>query len=295
MKRYRLILLAAAVGLLLIAICAYIAFTPRVKQGIVFGVAASGETLKLDFVRPISGNGPFPLILYIHGGAWRMGGRTSFDSEMPWLAKHGWACASIDYRLAPKYKYPCQVDDVRLALAYLRANANRYNIDPDRIGVVGSSSGGQLALLLAFAPDSRGAFAPGIRAVVTLAGPSDFRTWQIGAAEEASLRRTGIRGLDGMISDYLGTADRRAAIMTEASPISYVHKGSPAVLTLQGDRDELVPPTQARALHQALKNVGAAEKLVLYQGDGHDLSREHLNQAYAEMLDFLNRYVKKSD
>ena len=209
------------------------------------------------------------------------------------MAKLGWAGATVQYRFAPKHQYPAQIEDVRMALAFLRANAKKYSIDADRIAVAGRSAGGHLALLLGLAPDNGGKTAPEIRAVVNFFGVSDLSSWRIDDEGEKVMRQITPSGLDGVIKDFLGTADRKAAVMAEASPITYARKGNPAVLSLQGSADNIVPVQQAQALHQALKKAGVAEKLVMYVGGVHPLSAEHMTKATLEMAEFLNQHVRR--
>ncbi|MGQ0696918.1 MAG: alpha/beta hydrolase fold domain-containing protein [Panacagrimonas sp.] len=261
---------------------------PALEKDIVFG-APGGENLMLDFIRPTQGKGPFPLLVVLHGGGWRAGSRADYQSGMPGFAQLGWAVAAVQYRLAPKYKFPAQIDDVRMALAFLRTNAQKYNIDPARIGVIGASAGGHLGLLLGLAPDGSG-LPSGIRAVVSYAGPTDFRTWR--ATDEGEKYLHSIGGIDGMLRDFLGTADRSAPVMAVASPLSYVRKGNPAVLSLQGSVDPLCPPQQAELLHEALRKAGVAEKLVIYPGGGHGLAGEQAGQSIVEMTNFLNVHVR---
>lgn len=264
----------------------------RLEKDIVYGKAPDGTELKLDFARPISGPGPFPLIIWLHGGGWRQGDRKDYHSGVRGFAKLGWAGATVQYRFAPKHKFPAQIDDVRMALAFLRAHAKEYNLDPERIAVTGGSAGGHLALLLGLAPDKDGQFAPGIRAVVSYAGPTDFRSWHIDEGGEKVLRSVVPGGWAEMIADLLGTTDRTAPIMAEVSPLTYVRKGNPAVLSLQGSADNLCPPQQAELLHAALKKAGVTEKLVIYEGAGHGLNGEHGRKALVEMAAFLNKHVK---
>jgi len=285
----RNILLVAISVLTLLTCCsatAQITSDRQIEKGIIYRKTTEGEELKLDLCRPTSGKGPFPLIILLHGGGWRAGDRSEFYSGMPGMAKLGWECAAIQYRLAPKHKYPAQIEDVRSAVAFLRANAKKYNIDADRIGVVGGSAGGHLALLLALAPDKEGKPAAGIRAVVSLAGPTDFSTWHVGNDGKKELTE---KELDGLIADFLGTADRTAAVMKEASPVTYVRKGNPPVLSLQGAQDTAVPPQQAQELHRALKQAGVTEKLVIYDGEGHGLKGENANKSSLEMMEFLKQ------
>jgi acetyl esterase/lipase len=218
------------------------------------------------------------------------------------MAKLGWAGAAVQYRLAPKHKYPAQIEDVRMALAFLRTNAKKYNIDADRIAAVGRSAGGHLGLLLGLAPDENGKTAPGVRAVVNFFGPTDLGSWRINDEGEKVMRQFSPAGLDGIIKDFLGTTDRNAAVTAQAAPITYVRKGSPAVLSLYGSADNIVPLQQAQVLHEALKKAGVTEKMVVYEGKGHGFDYDdaghgfdakHPGKAALEMVEFLNQYVKQ--
>ena len=266
---------------------------PTIEKDIVFGKAA-GEEMKLDLVRGPAEQAPAPLIIWLHGGGWRHGDRKDYHEGMVGFGKQGWAGATVQYRFAPKHKFPAQIDDVRMALAFLRANAKEYNIDPDRIAVVGASAGGHLALLLGSAPGKDGKLAPGVRAVVSYGGPTDFRTWRLDEGGEKVLRTVVPGGWEEMVKDLLGTTDRKAAILAEASPITHVRKGNPAVLSLQGSADNLCPVQQANDFHAALKKAGVTEKLVVFEGEGHGLTGKHATKAILEMIAFLNQHVKEA-
>lgn len=276
---------------------------PKLEKDIAYRKTPDGQELKLDFIRPASGEGPFPLVIWLHGGGWRTGDRKEYHPEMSGMAKLGWAGATVEYRLAPKHKHPAQIEDARMALAFLRANAKKYNIDADRIAVAGRSAGGHLALLLGLAPDENGKSAPGIRAVVNFFGITDLSGWRINAEGEKVMRQFSPAGLDGIIKDFLGTSDRKAAVTAEASPVTHVRKGSPAVLTLHGSVDKIVPVQQAQALHEALRQAGVPEKLVVLDGKGHGFDHDDAehgfgpkgpSRAVSEMIEFLNRHARQT-
>ncbi len=297
MQKKKILMTMAALSLFIwgAAVIAQELSDPKIEKDIVYGKTADDEELKLDMAHPPSGEGPFPLIIFLHGGGWRMGDRSEYHEGLRGFAKLGWVGATIQYRFAPKYKFPAQIDDVRMALAFLRANAKKYNLDPNRIGVVGGSAGGHLSLLLGLSKDKDGKPAPGVRAVVNMSGPADFRTWRIGEDGEKALRGATGRDLNGMIEDFLGTSDRKSRVIAEVSPITHVRKGNPAaVLTLHGSADPLAPVQHSKDLHQALKQAGVTEKLVVLEGEGHGFEGEQKVKAILEMVDFLDRYVKKA-
>ena len=140
------------------------------------------QHLQLNLARPKKGTGPFPTIICIHGGGFRAGKREGYDGLCARLAQQGYVAMTVSYRLAPKYPYPAAIHDVKAAVRWARANAAKYGIDPDRIGVTGSSAGGHLAQFLAVTSDVKEFEGDGghadksskVTCVVNVYGPSDF-------------------------------------------------------------------------------------------------------------------------
>ena len=138
------------------------------------------QHLQVNLARP-KGEGPFPAVLCIHGGGFRAGSRQGYDGLIKKLAERGYVAVTASYRLAPKYQFPA-VYDVKAAVRWLRANATKYHIDPERIGVTGGSAGGHLAQFLgntagvaAFEGDGGNPTQPSrVACVVNMYGPSDF-------------------------------------------------------------------------------------------------------------------------
>src|SRR2546423_8837559 len=140
-----------------------------------------GQHLQLDLARPKTGTGPFPAIICIHGGGFRAGTRQGYDGLCLKLAEQGYVAATVSYRLAPKYPFPAAVHDTKAAVRWLRANAAKYQIDPERIGVTGGSAGGHLAQFLGvtaggteFEGDQNPGVSSSVACVVNFYGPSDF-------------------------------------------------------------------------------------------------------------------------
>jgi hypothetical protein len=117
------------------------------EKGITYGTAA-GQALLLDLAKPKEGAGPFPALVLVHGGGWAAGDRSAYHAPMLAWAKLGIVCVSVDYRLAPQFKFPCQIEDVKCAVRWMRANAGKYHVDGDRIGALGGSAGAHLVALL---------------------------------------------------------------------------------------------------------------------------------------------------
>src|SRR5580765_8532230 len=116
------------------------------ERDVVYGKTGD-EELKLDLAKP-TGDGPYPCLVFIHGGAWMGGSKSGYDSTIQEFAKKGYFAATVEYRFAPKFKFPCQVEDVKCAVRYLRTHAKDLHINPEKFGAIGDSAGGHLALML---------------------------------------------------------------------------------------------------------------------------------------------------
>ena len=138
---------------LLIAALALFFFLGRprsiLKQDVVYGKGGN-EVLRLDLATPAQGAGPFPALVCIHGGSWRSGDKSWYRNQILTFAEQDYVAVSINYRLAPQYKFPAQVEDAKCAVRFLRAHAAEFKIDPAKLAAIGDSAGGHLALMLAF-------------------------------------------------------------------------------------------------------------------------------------------------
>src|SRR5262245_56327520 len=171
------------------------------------GPAGSHDARVGDLYRP-TGDGPWPAVVIVHGGSWRSGSRTEMARFAERFANAGYAVFNIDYRLAPEYHYPTQIDDVRAAFRWLHARAPSLAIDPDRIAVMGYSAGANLALLLGLA-DAGG---PRPRAVVAGAGPTDLTEYPNSP----------------VLAMWIGgSGAERPEMYEDASPISHVSPDDP--------------------------------------------------------------------
>jgi len=269
---------------------------PTIQKDILY--KGDGD-LKLDLAQP-KGEGPFPLVVCIHGGAWQFGNRTAHHRTIHLLARHGYVAASVQYRLTPKHPFPAQVEDVKGAVRFLRAHARKYHIDPSRVGALGDSAGGHLALLLGLMDPKDGLEGKGhadqaskVQAVVNYYGPTDLATWAPSKTGDALLKRGTGKSGDELLRDLVGTADRKDPKMKTASPISYVDAKDAPVLTFQGTADPLVLPQQARLLHAALKKAGVEEHLELLEGAGHGWSGDKRERTDRLMLAFFDRHLKR--
>jgi acetyl esterase/lipase len=251
----------------------------------------NGTELLLDFVRP-EGDGPFPLILCIHGGGWRQGSRTDYREFQQKMSELGMASASIQYRLTPKHQFPAQIDDVQAAIKYLVEHKADYKIDPQRIATFGGSAGGHLALLSGLSLSD-----PSFKvvAIVNVCGPTDLRTFRSSPSGDKVLKNGVSRDSSELLEDLLGTANREDKVYATASPITFVNQNGPAVLTAHGTADDLVPLEQAEKLHAALKNVRADERLIVIKNGGHDLGKwpdPARTNALVDIVAFFQKHLK---
>ena len=250
-----------------------------------------GRKLRLNTFVP-RGDGPFPAVLVVHGGAWRAGSRTQLTMYAKSLARRGFACFSIDYRLAPRHKSPAQIEDCRDAVRWIRQHAGEYRVDPGRIGAIGYSAGGHLVSLLATTGLSKADDPKGVGTKITAAmaggAPTDFRP-----------TRENSRAL----TYWLGGRRRdKPAVYNAASPAAFVDGNDAPIFFYNGSADMLVPVKIHRtigyagptALHAALKEAGVATDLHVIKGAGHFLAiinKTALESAYA----FLDKHLKPSN
>lgn len=238
-------------------------------KDIVFCKAGS-RTLRMNLTLPAGApEKKSPAIIWIHGGGWFMGDRNADLTEEWGLNGHGFVTGSIEYRLSQEAKYPAQIEDCKAAIRFLRANADKYGIDADRIGVWGGSAGGHLAALLGTTADIKRLDGDGdnleyssrVQAVCVKYGPTDF--------SDAAMQ-TLIPEVVEMVSALLGgPVSENRGLARMASPVEFVSKDDPPTLILQGDSDPLVPLSQGEALYKALKRVGADVTFVEVKKGGH--------------------------
>lgn len=248
----------------------------------------SHHGLRLDLLRPrLRQSEPVPAILHLHGGAWTMYGR--WPQANIFLARAGFVTLSADYRLAPGALFPAQIHDVKTAVRWLRAHAQFFGVDPQRIGVWGVSAGAHLAALLGTTtaqPELEGLDGEGVpedwpdwssevQAVGNVSGVTDF-------FDPALPVGPGPFPLFGApLADCTGLA-RLAAPLTHASA------SSPPFLQLHGSHDADVPVSQARRLHAALLAAGGRSELHELDGD-HFINDTHRTEVESRLLAFFRR------
>ncbi len=250
-------------------------------------VPGGHEKQKLDLYIPIDGDGPFPLIIWIHGGAWKYGSKDGCI-PLPWVAK-GYAVASVNYRLSQDAKFPAQIKDCKAAVRWLRAHARQYNIDRDRFIAWGDSAGGHLASLLGTAGDTveweagPPAESSRVQAVIDWYGRADLRR----VCTDPDMAGHPVAQLLG------GSGEGIAELARKASPITHVSNDDPPFLIMHGDVDKTVPVQQSEAFANALKEKDVPVTLVILHGVDHG-GGEFLKPERVKIIDsFLKEYLRR--
>lgn len=199
------------------------------------------QHLAFDLYQPAerpAGTGPTPGVIVIHGGSWQHGNRAELAALNRYLAARGYVVASVGYRFAPKWPFPAARDDVREAIAFLKAHAGEYGLDPHQLVLLGRSAGGQLALSVAYEePD------PAISGVISFYAPTDMTY----SYEHPS--NPWVLDSRAVLEAYLGGNPAQASAAYEAaSPIRFVSADTVPTLLVHGGRDELVFPVQSERL-----------------------------------------------
>ncbi len=277
----------------------------RLWRDVPYLVIDGFRPMMLDVTVP-AGQGPFPLVIFIHGGAWLMGHPTISNityrkldlfSE---LKKAGFAVARIAYRFSSEAKFPAQLHDARAAVRYLRQNATVFGVDEKRFAVMGDSAGGHLACLVGFtgnqltlpAEDNPNHISSAVSAIVNWFAPINFLTmaeqlidknWN--SADEPTSAESRLIG--GAIQDHKDLANA-------ASPLSYIHPAVPPILIQHGDMDRLVPFAQAEELAAKLKLVGASYQLSCIKGADHCFWGVEGKPVVDEVVAFLNITIGKA-
>lgn len=233
---------------------------------------------------------PLPVMAFIHGGGWAGGSRLFFTARACDYASSGeYAAVCIGYRLADKTSWPAQIHDCKAAIRLIRARAQEWNIDPDRIGLFGGSAGAHLALMLATTGGRKelegdlGEFldkSSQVACTVSICGPTDL-TKPICSGRLAET-------LNGIVAKLLGgTIEEKPDAAREASPITHLSRMTPPILMLHGDKDSLVDFDQSVQFQAAAEKLGASALLIPLVGVDHNFS------ASAETLGRVRQFFDK--
>lgn len=236
-----------------------------------------GTQLRYDFFRPDS-NDQLPLLIGIHGGGWISGSKEDYRDVAMAMVQHGIAVACPNYRLAPLHPYPAAVEDVRNFVAFVRANAESWAIDPMKVAAFGNSAGGHLAAMLGVGPDA----SERVNAVVDVCGITDVTNY----------REQHLPISFGFLEQFLPLhVEGNEAILCSASPIYQVAPGLPPFLVIHGTADDVVPISQSDTFVEKLEEQGVPFEYHRLEGEGHSFSFEAWNQIETVTVDFLREVL----
>jgi acetyl esterase/lipase len=267
-----------------------------VLAGVPYAALPGARPLELDLYLPAARLAP--VVVFVHGGGWRLGSRHSAGPAYPGtsafeaVARAGIAVASVDHRLSGEALWPAQLHDVKAAVRWLRARAGELGVDPQRVFAWGESAGGHLAALLGLTAGD-----PGLEGDVGVTGPSSAV-----AAVAAWYPPTDLPALPGDLGTDPAAADSREAQLlgapvaavpdraAQASPVAHASPGAPPFLLLHGRADRLVPCVQSERLRDALQDAGVPVEFTTYDGADHMWrgSPEAADDALARTIAFLS-------
>lgn len=240
----------------------------EVREGVTYAQRDSGP-LQADIYLP-KAKGPNAGVVLIHGGGWIAGERNDMDDFAEALAERGYAVMNIDYRLAPEYRFPAQLEDSQAAVRWFRDKADELSLDPNRIGSYGYSAGAHLALLLGV----RGDDANKVKAVVSGAGPTDLREYK-----------------DNKYVSKLMGPDADADLYDKASPITAVSQDDAPTFFYHGKRDWIVEYANSTRMLAALEQAGVPAKLET-KPFGHIATFLFEGDTVNNAIDFLDIYLR---
>lgn len=256
---------------------------------------ANNIELKLDFYQPKDRSTPKPTLILFHGGGWVAGQKErNVLFLLPYLSM-GWAAINVEYRMAPDSPAPAAVEDCRCALRWAYYHAQEFNLDASKFVLTGTSSGGHLALITGILPNG---------SIFDHQCPTpDSIRWRNGKEPEVKVAAIvnwfGITDvvdlLEGLNAkhyaiEWFGSMSNRQELARLVSPINYIRAGLPAIISIHGNKDNIVPYAQTVKLHATLDKVGVPNKLVTINGAGHGgFGRQDLINCYAAIREFLQK------
>jgi acetyl esterase/lipase len=230
---------------------------------------AAGTALKLDLYLPEKRSAP--LIVWVHGGAWRAGSKD--HPACLYLMDHGYAIASVDYRLSTHAPFPAQIHDIKAAIRFLRAKASDYGYDASKMGIMGSSAGGHLAALVGVTnhhKELEGTVgthldtSSEVQCVVSLFGASNLQSILSQSTEQGrTMRMPALQLLLG------GHPDEKPELTKLASPVAHLDRNDPPLLLIHGTADPQMPPQQSEELAKAYEALKLPATLILIPGAKH--------------------------
>lgn len=249
------------------------------------------HSLRLDLHLP-KGAQQHALVVWVHGGAWRSGSKSSMPLNA--LVRKGYPVASVDYRLSPVARFPAQVHDIKAAIRFLRANSTELKVKAQKIVIAGASAGGHLAALVGTTngdPELEGEVGPDldassdVQAIIDMYGPTNFMT----ILEQSTPHGLGVR-IPALQLLLGGQPEDKNDLARLASPVFHVDKDDPPLLLVHGDQDPQVPINQAHELHGKYQNLQLPVEFVVIHGAAHG-GPEFSDQ---QRIDLMERFIQQS-
>jgi len=257
------------------------------QPDVVYG-SANNTPLKLDIWYPRDNPNPTPVVVYIHGGGWIFGSKEGAVYQLLPYLERGWRAVNVEYRMAGNSLAPGSVEDTRCALRWIYRNAAQWKFDTTKIVLTGHSAGGHLSLITGMLPDGTpldnrcyagaqyGDVPMKVAAIVNWYGISDVNDLIAGP------------NLKNYAAMWMGAMPNASEVAKSVSPLTYVRPGLPPIITIHGDKDDVVPYTQATRLHDALRKSGDVNRLITVQGGGHGMfAQSDYVTGFGEIWKFL--------
>ena len=257
------------------------------QPDVVYG-SANNTALKLDIWYPRDNDQPTPTVIFIHGGGWIFGSKEGAVYQLLPYLERGWRVVNVEYRMAGNSLAPGAVEDSRCALRWVYRNAKQYKFDTSKIILTGQSAGGHLSLITGMLPDGT---------------PLDNRCYadakygDVPMKVAAIINWYGITDVNDVIEGpnvknygpmWIGAMPNAAEVARSVSPLTYVRSGLPPIISIQGDKDDVVPYSHSTRLKEALDKAGDINRLVTIRGGGHGMfTQEQYVYAYNEIWKFL--------
>lgn len=252
---------------------------------------AGSHRLLLDIYQPATSKTktPAPLVIWVHGGAWRAGSKDSVPITR--LLNHGFAIASVDYRLSPVAKFPAQAHDIKAAIRFLRAKAEQYHFDSSRFYIAGSSAGGHLAALVGVTNEhavlegdlgSHRQSSSNVQKIVSFYGASNLQSILSQSTPFGLTVR--VPALQLLLGDR---PENEPALAKLASPVAHVDRNDPPLLLIHGDKDPQMPIEQAYELRAVYESAKRPVRLQVVRGGKHGGRGFFEDEVIDRVADFL--------
>ena len=258
----------------------------KVEKDIEFHIV-DGISLKLDLYKPLTAKASLPVIVWVHGGGWQKGSKDR--CPITWLCDHGFAVASVDYRLTDQAAWPSQLNDCRAAVAFLKTHQNRLGLNANRVGVSGSSAGGHLAAAMGTVDQTEAErSASGVVAVCDYYGPTDLLTMPNNVAKNKADEELAITPGGKLVG---GAVLKNEEVAKSASPFYQASRGDAPTLIIHGTTDLLVPLEQSQRFHKILLAKGCESTLHIVPDVGHSIKLYQTTEIHKLVAGFFKRHV----